>query len=294
MIYTAVLLSSLTIAVFAFVMKLLWSYFWSRGMPNPSPESNTTTRALPAVWYRSEELYALERRAIFSKRWLLVSHKLRFPNNGDWLKLEQAGFTFIIVKDRKGTIRGFHNVCRHRAFPVVTEDSGQSRIFSCRYHGWSYGLDGSLSKAPGYQDMKGFDADRNGLLPIHVKVDSHGFIWVNLDAHKVPEVAWEDDFRGIDQQARHESFNFDDYRYDHTWGMSGDYNWKTLADNYNECYHCATAHPDARAVAILDAYRVETKGGNVEHFALSTPEQEKAGMKVVSNFYFPNACMSVT
>jgi phenylpropionate dioxygenase-like ring-hydroxylating dioxygenase large terminal subunit len=141
--------------------------------------------------------------------------------------------------------------------------------------------------------MKGFDKANNGLLRVHVHVDAKGFIWVNLDASKTPE-DWSTEFENIDKMARHEPFNFEDYHFDHTWGMSGDYNWKTLADNYNECYHCKTAHPDAAAVADLSAYRVETKGGNIEHFANSTAEAVKNGLGVVSNYYFPNSCMTVT
>jgi len=141
--------------------------------------------------------------------------------------------------------------------------------------------------------MKGFDKTKNGLLPIHVHVDAKGFVWVNLDASKKPE-EWSAEFNNIDRMSRHEPFNFDDYHFDHTWGMSGDYNWKTLADNYNECYHCKTAHPDAASVADLQAYKVDPKGGNIEHFANTSAEQAKEGLAIVSNFYFPNACMTVS
>lgn len=262
--------------------------------PNPNPSYDNTARALPSSWYHSEEIYQLERRAIFSKKWILVTHQLRFPQEGNWVRFEEAGFQFLLVKNKQGEIKGFHNVCRHRAFPIVTKDEGRSKVLACMYHGWSYGLNGNLAKAPGYSDMKGFDKEKNGLFPIHTHVDAKGFIWINLDASKKPEIAWTDDFAGMDTMKRHEGFNFDDYKFDHTWGMSGDYNWKTLADNYNECYHCKTAHPDAVAVADLSAYRVQPKGGNIEHFANTKPEAAEKGLGVVSNYYFPNACMTVT
>lgn len=255
--------------------------------------SRTTTRALPASWYSSLELYELERRAIFSKKWMLVTHELRFSDNGTWIRFGEAGFHFFLVKNNEGKIRGFHNICRHRAFPIVTKGKGQSHVLSCQYHGWSYGLNGQLAKAPGFSDMEGFDRTRNGLFPVHVHVDGKGFIWVNLDASTTPE-PFSQEFKNIDQMARHEKFNFGDYRFDHTWEMSGDYNWKTLADNYNECYHCKTAHPDARDLADLESYKVVTKGGNIEHFANTKEKQAAEGMTVVSNYYFPNACMSVT
>lgn len=100
--------------------------------------------------------------------------------------------------------------------------------------GWSYGLDGKLAKAPKYQDVEGFCKDRNGLFPIHVHIDKLGFVWVNLEAATTPSVAWEDDFAGVDCQQRLQHFDMTEYHFDHQWEMIGDYNWKTLADNYNE------------------------------------------------------------
>lgn len=260
----------------------------NNGKPNP-------IKALPASWYTSQELYELERRAIFSRKWLLTTHSLRLPNAGDFLQYRIAGYPFLLVRDREGKINAFHNVCRHRAFPVVTEESGSSRrIFSCKYHGWSYGLNGKLAKAPGYQELDGFDKSNNGLLPIHVHVDRKGFIWVNLDSSQKPEIAWEDDFRDIDVQERFKEFNFEDYRFDHTWEMEGDYNWKILADNYNECYHCATAHPDVPSLADLEAYDVDPKDGSIIHFAHARPDQIERGLKIASTYYFPNASMTVS
>lgn len=96
---------------------------------------NPIDRSLPASWYRSPALYQLERRAIFSQSWLLITHKSRFIRPGDFLRYEVAGFPFLIVLVRKGEILAFHNVCRHRAYPIVQEDSGNASIFACKYHG---------------------------------------------------------------------------------------------------------------------------------------------------------------
>lgn len=258
-----------------------------------STKSNTV-RALPASWYTSDEMYELERRAIFSRKWLLTTHKLRVTKPGDWLRYEVAGFQFIICKDRTGSINAFHNVCRHRAFPIVLQDKGHNSVFSCKYHGWSYGMNGKLAKAPGYQDMEDFDRGANGLFPLHVHIDRNGFIWVNMDGGEKPEVAWDDDFRNVDSQERFDEYDFDEYSFDHEWEMDGDYNWKILADNYNECYHCKMAHPDIPAIADLEAYKVETKDSYIEHYANSTPEQIARGFKVAPTYFFPNASMNVT
>ena len=257
-------------------------------------EDSETLRALPASWYTSEEMYQLERRAIFSRKWLLITHKLRFQQAGDWLRYDLAGYQFVLCRDHKGDINGFHNVCRHRAFPVVLEEKGSSKIFACKYHGWSYGLNGKLAKAPGYQELEGFDKSKNGLLSIHVRIDHNGFVWVNLDGKAEPEVAWEEDFQHADTQKRFEEYNFDDYQYDHTWGLDAAYNWKIAADNYNECYHCATTHPDVPALADLSSYKVNTQASWIQHDAATTPEQAAKGLKVASTYFFPNASFNVT
>lgn len=234
---------------------------------------------LPTAWYFSQDIYELERRAIFSQKWLLTTHKLRFPNIGDWVRFEIAGYAFIVVKDREGNVNAFHNVCRHRAFPVVTEEGGMSKIFSCQYHGWSYGLNGKLAKAPGYQELEGFDKSKNGLLPIHVHVDVNDFIWVNLDAGEQPETLLEDDLSGIDSKPRFGGSNFEDYSFDHTWEMTGEYNWKVLADDYNERYH-PTSPFRSEAMDFEDNSIVQNEN--------SPPNQIANDLKFASTYYFPN------
>lgn len=100
--------------------------------------------------------------------------------------------------------------------------------------GWSYGFDGHLAKAPKYQEIPAFKKEENGLYRIHVHVDSLGFVYVNLDAGETPSVPWEQDFVTVDEQPRLLKFDLSNYHFDHQWEMMGDYNWKVLADNYNE------------------------------------------------------------
>lgn len=261
----------------------------------PIKSDHDEPRALPASWYRRDEIYQLERRAIFSKRWLLVTHKLRFTKPGDFLSFEQAGYAFVLCMDKDGdTLNGFHNICRHRAFPVVTEDSGNAKVFSCKYHGWSYGLKGQLAKAPRFDTVQTFNKANHSLFPIHVHVDALGFIWVDLDASPDPEIKWKDDLDGVDTQERLQAFDFSQYRFDHVWTMQGNYNWKTLADNYNECYHCQVAHPDVRKLADLTFYYTVSKPGYIQHFSRPKVGKEEDDIRNVSTYYFPNACMTVS
>ncbi|KAI8687446.1 Choline monooxygenase, chloroplastic [Fusarium sp. Ph1] len=271
----------------------MFGFFGVKSTPQKDSSSHDEPRALPASWYRSAAMYELERRAIFSRKWILLTHKLRFKKAGDYVSFTEAGFSFFLVMDRDGQINAFHNVCRHRAFPIVTQGCGNAAILSCKYHGWSYGFKGNLAKAPRFETVPDFDKTKHNLLPVNLRIDAKGFIWINLEAGK-PSIAWEEDFDGVDTQERLAPYDLmNDYHYDHTWTMEGDYNWKTLADNYNECYHCPTGHPGVNAVSNLAAYRVETKGGHIQHFNQNKDETDTT-MQVASSFLFPNACFTVT
>ncbi|KAF2819323.1 putative Rieske 2Fe-2S family protein [Ophiobolus disseminans] len=260
------------------------------------PQKESPVRALPASWYTSQAMYEIERRAIFSKRWLFMTHTTRVKNTGDWLRYTVAGYDIIITKDRSGKVNAFHNVCRHRAYPVIEkEGSGNAKILACRYHGWSYGLNGTLAKAPGYQELE-FDKAQNSLFPIHTRIDRNGFIWINMDAAETPEVPFEEHFEDVDVQQRYtdSNINFDDYDLHHTYDLEGHYNWKILSDNFNECYHCPTTHPDIPAFLNLESFDSHLKDGHIQHACEPTEEQVKAGVNTHSTYYFPNSSMSVS
>lgn len=223
------------------------------GKPVPAgkPAKPTPVRALPASWYTSEEMYELERRAIFTRKWLLITHKVRLQQDGASLQYDVAGFDFVLYREEDGTISGRRG----------THDDNEST---------------------------------HTHLPVHIHIDHNGFIWVNLDEKEVPEVAWEEDFANVDRQQRYQGLNFDDYEFDHSWEMDGPYNWKILADNYNECYHCATTHPDLNALTDLQAYYVEPKDGYIEHYVATRPEQEAKGLRVHPTYFFPSSSMNVS
>ncbi|KAH7129941.1 hypothetical protein B0J13DRAFT_133741 [Dactylonectria estremocensis] len=248
-------------------MSFLKSYLgFGAAAPAPKPEPkketkpmNTTTltdpvRALPASWYVSEELYQLERRAIFSKRWLLTTHCGRLPNNGDWQRYQIVGFHYVICRDYNGTIRSFQI------------DEG----------------------------LEDFDIKEHGLLPTHVHIDARDFIWINLDGGETPEIAWDDELGGADVQERLNEYDWDTYEYDHTWEMEGTYNWKLLGDNYNECYHCRVSHPDLNDLADINTYIVDPVKSYLMHFGSPTPDMIAKGLKIAPTYFFPNSSINVS
>jgi phenylpropionate dioxygenase-like ring-hydroxylating dioxygenase large terminal subunit len=127
---------------------------------------------------------------------------------------------------------------RHRAFPIVQKPSGNASILACKYHGWSYGLDGRLAKAPSFTNNSSSDFDPSflHLFPVHVHVDRNGFVYVNLDAKKQPDISWENQYGKMDEQDAlvNSGVNWDNVEYDFTWICDGKFNWKLMQENYNE------------------------------------------------------------
>ncbi|KAG9559592.1 Rieske 2Fe-2S family protein, partial [Aureobasidium melanogenum] len=266
---------------------------FSRSTPDASVAKSEPQRNLPASWYRSDALYELERRAIFQRSWIILTHSLRFAKAGDYMSFTVSGISFFLIQDREGNINGFHNVCRHRAYPVVQSQCGTASILSCRYHGWSYSAKGHLTKAPRFDTVEGFEKSDHGLLPIHVHVDKAGFVWVNLQAGE-PDIKWDDKFKGIDESPRMKMFDFaQEFKFDHYWEMDVKANWKSLIDNYNECYHCATSHPLIAGVSDLTKYRVDPTNGYMEHNIFNKSQTDGQFRRNIT-FFFPTTSVTVT
>ena len=126
-------------------------------------------------------------------------------------------------------VRGFHNVCRHRAFPVTQKASGSSTIFGCKYHGWSYDTKGQLTKAPQFDHIPGFEKSQNSLFQIHTKVDDCGFIHINLSGN--PDVNDSQIFYAKNI-GRPDQINIDS-QFIYSWEFKGNFNWKVIGTHSN-------------------------------------------------------------
>lgn len=237
-------------------------------------------------------MYELEKRAIFTKMWLLTTHQTRLTKAGDWILYDMANFEFFVTRNPEGKIKVFHNVCPHSTSPIVEAEHAihqHSENFTCKLNGFTYDTNGRLIKAPNASFLEK-EPVKNGLLPIHVHIDNHGFVWINLDSSETP-MAWEDGLGGADTQPRLDLYDWADYEFDHMWSMEAPANWKLSADNYNECYHCKTTHPDLVKTVDLETYKVETEGLVIRHFG--NPRQQ-VDWRVAPNYYFPNASTNIS
>ncbi|XPS93776.1 hypothetical protein M3J09_003117 [Ascochyta lentis] len=235
-------------------------------------ENQQPVRALPTSWYTSPEMYEFERRSVFSNRWLFMTSTLRVPKAGDYLRYQFAGFDVIIIRDSENQIKAFHNASRQTRQVLI---------------------DNKTEEGSGNIDQAAFSTTAENVFLIHTRVDRNGFIWINLDAKETPEVTFDQCFKDVDVQERYAGIDFENYHLDHVYTLETEYNWKIASDNFNECYHCPTTHPDIPAFLNLDSFDSALKDGHIQHACAPTQEQIDAGVNVHSTYYFPNVSMTV-
>ena len=204
---------------------------------------------IPARLYVDPVYLALETDKVFGRTWQLVGHTGQVAGTGDFLTAEVAGEGIVVVRDDDG-LRAFHNVCPHRAGPVA-QGCGSRKTLQCRYHGWTFRLDGTLLRAPEMEGTARFDPAAVRLWPVQVATWGP-LVFVNLDA-KAPPLA--EVMAGV--EALVSDFGVHEMR----WVMRKDYelacNWKVYVDNYLEGYHLPMVHPGLHRELDYDAYRVE-------------------------------------
>src|SRR6204780_1474780 len=147
----------------------------------PLAEAST----IPAAWYVDARIAELERQTVFSQTWQFMGRLDQGAKPGQFVAATVAGEPLVAVRGNDGVLRAFYNVCRHHAAAVVTEPCGQASILHCPYHGWNYGLDGSLKGMPEFEGVKNFERKDNGLVPVKVETWEQ-FVFVNLAPNAAP------------------------------------------------------------------------------------------------------------
>jgi choline monooxygenase len=217
---------------------------------SPLQESST----IPASWYVDERIAALERQYVFGGTWQVVAGVDQLKTPGQFVTRELAGEPIVVVRGSDEQLRAFYNVCRHHAAAVVTEPQGTASIFRCPYHGWSYGLDGSLKGAPEFEGVCNFDRKQNGLVPVRVGVWEQ-FVFVNLD----PRASSLETFLGrlID---RTKPLDLMRPRFFERRAYSLNCNWKVFVDNYLDGgYHVPHLHKGLNSVLDYRQYTIENE-----------------------------------
>ncbi len=230
-------------------------------------------KALPQRYFISPDVFAEEQEKIFSRQWILVGHQSRIAHAGDYFVSKVANESLIVIRDKRGEIRAFYNVCRHRGSRLIENTNGElSGAIQCPYHAWTYGLDGRLLGAPHMDDVPGFNKGDYPLHAVNVAL-WEGFIFVNLTGSgPLTSILSQRERRKQDSFVSLEDwFAPLNGKFSH-WNMSIlqpakriEYdvraNWKLMFENYSECYHCPGVHPQLQKVSPYDSAENDLREG---------------------------------
>jgi choline monooxygenase len=206
-------------------------------MPDPRPADGPAPETLPARWYHDPEVYARERETIFRRHWWPLAREAELAEPGAYAAGEIAGWPAFVIRGRDGELRGFHNVCRHRAGPLVRAAAGRCAALTCGYHGWRYDLAGRLKSAPGLtlgRDLDPAEFSLHGL-----RVDCwNGLVFACHDDGAPDLAAWLGDVVTVAERFP----AIADMTFEGEIVMEGAANWKAYADNSCEGYHVKLVH----------------------------------------------------
>ena len=196
-------------------------------------------RTLAGRYYNDPAVLAEELEKVFARRWICVGREASLAAPGDYLLADVAGESLIVTRDKAGLLHAFYNVCRHRGTRICEASQGRfAGTIQCPYHAWTYGLDGQLIGAPHMNEVAGFEKREH---PLHEASLGtwEGFVFVNLAADPVPLE------RAISPLAgRFARYHLASLRTVRRIEYDVRANWKLILQNYNECLHCPTIHPE--------------------------------------------------
>jgi len=210
--------------------------------------------SLPAWIYRDPGFFERERQTVFRTAWQVVCHLNDIPAAGDYHTLDLLDERLVVVRGEDGQVRGFHNVCRHRASRILDGSRGNcGHRMVCPYHAWSYRLDGALQPPPRWQGFEDLDLDRHGLAPLELEVFL-GFVFVRLEPG-LPSVA---------EMMGPYAAELAPYRFEALVPQGRvtlrprAVNWKNVGDNYADGLHITVGHPGLTRLFGL-GYQIEAQ-----------------------------------
>jgi phenylpropionate dioxygenase-like ring-hydroxylating dioxygenase large terminal subunit len=240
----------------------------------PMPAAGT---ALAPYLYTDPALQAAEQELIFERTWQLAGHVSALPQTGSYLTAQAGNQPVLVVRDEQGALRAYRNVCRHRGSRLLSGAGQCKAAIRCRYHGWTYRLDGTLIGVPeGLAFGDELDKTTLGLLPARVE-ELCGLVFVNLDPAAPPLAELVGDLP--QRLARYRIETLESFA---PSGGTQPANWKAVADNYLEGYHIPIAHPGLMRMLDYRRYDVEVN----EHYVwFESPLREKPSSNRLERLY---------
>jgi Rieske 2Fe-2S family protein len=212
------------------------------------PESLIAT--LPGNFYTDETVFSLEQAKIFESMWFCVVRADDLDTAGAFRTVQVGRENLLISRSRTGEIRAFFNVCRHRGARLTSELSGSvTRAFQCGYHAWTYDLDGKLIAAPNLTKMPDIDRVTYGLRRVAVH-EWLGYVWVCLvdEPPSFEDTVLREVVDRLGTVDLLDHYDVANLKVGRRIVYDVKANWKLIIENFMECYHCATIHPELTEV----------------------------------------------
>jgi Rieske 2Fe-2S family protein len=205
-------------------------------------------RTLTADAYLAQEVFDWELENIFRSTWVCVGRGDELVAPGQIRAIDVAGEGVLLARDREGALTAFSNVCRHRGHELAPAgDAIDARLIRCPYHAWSYRFNGDLRAAPTFTQTPGFDMSEFPLIGIAV-TEYMGWAWVDLSGEAPPIQTYVGNLAELATP-----YETDRLATAAVHSYVVDANWKIIVENYNECYHCSSIHPELCEVTPTDS-----------------------------------------
>lgn len=252
------------------------------------PQPLAAATALAANWYTDSAIAAIERSGIFERSWQLVGHVDRLRTPGAAIHLEIAGLPVIAVRGDDGVLRAFHNVCRHRAGPLTACRTAGGTVLRCRYHGWTYGLDGVLRSAPEMDSAADFET-RSIRLPKLKIAEWQGLVF----AGRSPEMSLDALMTGITSRIGSDR-HLERFAFHRHVDYALDCDWKVYVDNFLEGYHVPHIHPELNRLLDYRSYRTEIAEWNsLQSSPLESVESLYGSGDALYYWLWPNTMLNI-
>ncbi len=212
--------------------------------------SESLLRTLGGAAYVSAETYQRECETILERMWFCVAHVSDLPATGSFLTVQVGRESVLLTRNRRGEIRAFDNVCRHRGARLCLEQKGSlHRSIQCPYHAWTYDFDGGLIAAPNMTSMPDVTREAYALNRIQVRLWL-GYVWICLaeQPESFEESVQQDVVDRLGELANLDAYAVEELRIGRRHRYDVAANWKLIIENFMECYHCATIHPELTEV----------------------------------------------
>ena len=256
-------------------------------MSDYGPKELSKATSIPSSWYLDPAFLERERERIFHRSWQWVGRTEDVSRPGDYFAASLLDEPIVVARDLDSELRGLSNVCRHRA-ALIAEGTGSGKLLQCPYHGWTYGLDGRLRRAPEMEGVEDFEIEKV-CLP-EVRVEEWGpLVFANL---ALSGPSFRETAPAIAEEVERAGFPIERMKFRERREYAVEANWKIYVDNYLEGYHIPMIHPALYRELDYERYRVEAYRYHAAQIAPLRASRGGESAGVLYYWVFPNLMLN--